>query len=661
MMTKGDMTFFERFSRRLVCVLIGSIVLFSITSLAQKPQGGTKPKPSQTSQTSKTAPTKPKSEYTRPEPQHPLTPQIPSVSRYKKDFVFLEQADSLFRPRTATEEMQIVKGNVKFRQGGLWMYCDSAYYYPERNSIEAFSNVRMEQGDTLFVYAHELDYDGVIRFAKLRCGPTREQVRLVNRDVTLTTDTLDYDMNMDLGWYSDGGRLEDKQNILTSVYGNYSTASKDAQFYENVFLRSKDDKFEMYTDTLYYNTLTHLARIETYTEIFGENDTIYTTKGLYNTESGIAELLSRSTVMHRDSLNRVTTLVGDSIVYDPETRITRAYSFRDPSKKATPMVITDTARKATLIGGFGIYNDSTREAMATEYPLMIEYSRPDSLYLRADTIRTWLVNRLMPVAVNTDSIKNVVDTASLTDGLVMDSIAVTQAPDSVEVTQAIDSVAPVRDIIPVDSVMREFHVAKAYPRGRFFRKDLQGVSDTITFTEYDSLLNMTRLPIIWSEERQIKGDTIIVHFNDSTADWARLPHKGLLMENVDEDFYNQLSSDRMMIYLDGEGLRRLEGEGSVMTIFLPMEKDSTYSRFVYAESSYMDVDLTDGVLDRLKMWPDVSGTVTPVGDVKQSQKLLPKAEWLGVLRPRREWYEEKMVWGDDLGEISEELERYFAQ
>ncbi len=659
-MMKRDITFFERFSRRVICVLLGAIVLFSIASVAQKPQSSSKPKPGQTS---KTAPAKPKSEYTRPDPQYPLTPQIPSVNRYKKDFVFLEQADSLFRPRTATEEMQIVKGNVKFRQGGLWMYCDSAYYYPERNSIEAFSNVRMEQGDTLFVYAHELDYDGVLRFAKLRCGPTREQVRLVNRDVTLTTDTLDYDMNMDLGWYSYGGRLEDKQNILTSLYGNYSTATKDAQFYTDVFLRSKEEnKFEMYTDTLYYNTQTHLARIETYTEIFSENDTIYTMKGLYNTESGVAELMSRSTVMHRDSLNRVTTLVGDSIVYDPETRITRAYSFRDPAKKPTPMVITDTARKATLIGGFGIYNDSTREAMATEYPLMIEYSRPDSLYLRADTIRTWLVNRLVPVALPADSIKTIITADSIGGDIPLDSIAGFELPDSIDMALPVDSIGEMRQPVVVrDSVMKEFHVAKAYPRGRFFRKDLQGVSDTITFTEYDSLLNLTRLPIVWSEERQIKGDTIIVHFNDSTADWARLPHKGLLMENVDEDFYNQLSSDRMMIYLDGEGLRRLEGEGSVMTIFLPMEKDSTYSRFVYAESSYMDVDLTDGALDRLKMWPDVSGTVTPIGDVKNSQKLLPKAEWLGILRPRREWYEEKMVWGDDLGEISEELERYFAQ
>lgn len=623
---------FERLSRKSICMLLVIIAVSGFGELARQASAQ-----AQKSGNVKTHAGSKKDEYHRPDPQFPTKPQIPSANRYRSNIVFLEQADSLYRPQFSVEEMQIVKGNVQFRQAGLRMYCDSAYYYPELNSLEAFSHVKMQQGDTLFVYADKLYYDGSMRFAKLRCGATQPQVIMENRDVILTTDSLDYDMATDLGWYADGGRLEDKQNVLTSLYGNYSPSSKNAEFFYNVVLRSKDDKFEMLTDTLYYNTETHIARIETFTEIRSENDTIFTSNGLYNTETGIAELLSRSTVIHRDSLNRVTTLVGDSIVYDPATRITRAYSFRDPNKVPTPMVINDTARKARLIGGFGIYNDSTREAMATEYPLMIEYSRPDTLFMRADTIRTWLIDRIIPTLTRTDSIA-----VAVLDTLTGDSIQVIE-PRAV-----------------IDSVHREYHVAKAYPRARFFRTDLQGVSDTITYTEYDSLLNMTRLPIVWSDERQIKGDTITIHFNDSTADWARLPHKGLMMESVEEDFYNQLSADRMMLYLDGEGLRRLEGEGSVMTIFLPMERDSTYSRFVYAESSYLNVDMTQGVLDRLKMWPEVTGTVTPIGDVKRNQKLLPKAEWFGVLRPRREWYDDRLRWADDLGEISEELEQYFS-
>lgn len=66
--------------------------------------------------------------YHRPAPTKPIKPTIPGTDRYQDDKVFLEYADSLYRPAGEGEEFQIVKGSVKFRQGGMWMFCDSAYY-----------------------------------------------------------------------------------------------------------------------------------------------------------------------------------------------------------------------------------------------------------------------------------------------------------------------------------------------------------------------------------------------------------------------------------------------------------------------------------------------------------------------------------------------------
>lgn len=147
--------------------------------------------------------------YTRPKPTRPIRPQIPGVNRYQQDKIFLEYADSLYKVESwrDTVERQILKGNVKFRQAGMWMYCDSAYYYPELNSLDAFGNVKMEQGDTLFVYADKLYYEGNERMARLKNGPSRAKVNLINRDVTLTTDSLDYSLAMELGWYEKWGTM----------------------------------------------------------------------------------------------------------------------------------------------------------------------------------------------------------------------------------------------------------------------------------------------------------------------------------------------------------------------------------------------------------------------------------------------------------------------
>ena len=566
-----------------------------------------------TPQSRQKAASQPQENFHRPKPQGSTTPTMPSENRWQEDKIFLEQADSLFRV-DLFEDVKIVKGNVKFRQGGMIMTCDSAYFYSEQDRADCYGNVRMEQGDTLFIYADRLYYDGLRQFARLNNGPTSPTVRLINRADTLITDSLDYNLAMRLGWYEHGGELRDPTTTLTSEYGQYSPATKDAEFFFDVVLINRKDDFRLLSDTLYYNTATHIARIDSRTIIEGENDTIITTGGTYNTDTGFADLTRRSLILHRDSNQNVVTLEGDSIIYDRDTEVSRAYRFAGPGKKGGPVVLTDTANKSILIGGYGFYDNKRRTSMATDYPILMEYSRPDTIFLRADTIRTF-----------------VMETVPETDSL---GVALSEP--------------------------EEYYVAKAYNRGRFFRSDLQGVADSMTYIGLDSMLYLDRRPVIWNEERQINGEVIEVHLNDSTADWVRLPRNGMMMEHVDEDFYNQLSAKTMLATLEEGALRRLEAEGNVMAIMLPQESDSSYNKLVHAESSFLDVFFTDDDFERLKMWPQVNGTVTPIGQVSDGDKLLRDAVWLGNIRPERRWYADRVTWADDLGEVSDELEAYFA-
>ena len=661
--------------------------------------------------------------YTRPKPREPIKPQIPGVNRFQDDKVFLEHADSLFRPANEYEEFQIVKGTVKFRQGGMWMFCDSAYYYPEKNSMDAFGHVEMRQGDTLFVYADKLYYDGLEKHATLVRGPSRDKVELKNRTVNLKTDSLDYDVMNERGWYTTGGVLQDDVNTLTSIYGEYSPNTKQAKFRDDVKLVNNKDGYKLRTSELDYNTETHIADINTHTVIEGANDTIVTTKGWYDTQTDHAQLTSRSTITHRDSANNVTWLEGDSIIYDKLTRLSRAYMFRDKRKHQQPMVLTDTARKVQLIGGYGEYNDSTRTAMATEYPLLIEYSRPDSLFLRADTILSYIVQEMVwPDSLDNklsaatrarlarfESLQQIADSMPVVLSLLPydfklpgwgekpklpeeseEQAPVSESPevsepsepsDSAEYsnnsnsTDTLDSLAAVDTVPPAppgprldklgrDSafmIPKDFHVAKAIGKARFFNKDAQGVADTMVYVQHDSMMYMLRKPLVWSGERQVMGNRIDLHLNDSTVDWAYLPESGILGEHVDEDFYQQLSGTKMKAFIDNEMIKRLEVEGNVQTIVLPQESDSTVNKLVNAESSYLTIDFVDGKLDHLKMWPEVSGTVTPIGQVKQSQKFLQGFRWLDMLRPQRGWYGDRVRWIDELGEVPEELEQWFRE
>lgn len=145
---------------------------------------------------------------------------------------------------------------------------------------------------------------------------------------------------------------------------------------------------------------------------------------------------------------------------------------------------------------------------------------------------------------------------------------------------------------------------------------------------------MHRHPIVWNENRQIYGGLITVHFNDSTVDRANLPAFGFMAEHLIEEFYDQMSGKEMTAFFNPEGnLERLDVSGNVQVISLPQENDSSYNKIVNAESSFLRAIFSEGQLDTLKMWPEVTGKVVPLYLAKRSLFYLPDFHWYEKLRP----------------------------
>lgn len=497
-----------------------------------------------------------------------IAPTVPAANRYQEGKVFLEHADLLHYEKIPVaedaeeipEQYQVLNGNVVMRKGDMFMYCDSAYFYEESNSFDAFGNVRMEQGDTLFVYADELNYDGASELAILYAD-FGKKVRLINKDVKLETDVFNYDMLNEVGYYTNGGVLTDKQNKLTSVAGEYHPNTKDAYFNYNVHLRSLQnaDTLHIYTDSLDYNTATHIAKIVSKSEIVNSDGVIYSTSGIYNTDTGVGDLYKRSLVVTK----RGSTLTGDTLFYDRTKGFGEAFGG---------VIVTDSVRQVSLHGEYGFYDEIADSAFVTIRALAKEYSRGDTLYLHGDTINAYT------------------------------------EPDSTKVTNA-------------------FH------RVRFYRSDMQGICDSLSMTDRDSIMYMYRHPVVWSDERQIFGNVIYLHLNDSTIDWARLPQFGFTAEHIAEDCYNQLSGTDLTAWFNDSTLRRLYVEGNVQLIMFPMENDSTYNKYVQTESSYMDSYYDHNTVDSIHFWPETTTKVVPLYLARKNSYFLPKFAWYEDLRP----------------------------
>ncbi len=265
--------------------------------------------------------------------------------------------------------LKVYKG--VFQQDNTILSSDSAYLHQAANTIEAFGHVIITQGDTLHTFGDKLDYNGNTKIAILT-----NNVRLVDKDATLTTNYFVYNTATKYGTYTGGGKLVNKDNTLVSKNGYYFASSRDSYFRYDVVLNTSDALIK--TDTLRYNSESRIAYFYGPTNIYGkkEKDTLYTENGTYNTQTEQA-FFGKNNLWHQ----KTKSLKGDSLFYD------RLIGY---GKAIGHVTFTDNEQKIILKGGLGEHFKEGERTLMTVHPYMIlitenkDTTKTDSL--KKDTI-----------------------------------------------------------------------------------------------------------------------------------------------------------------------------------------------------------------------------------------------------------------------------------
>lgn len=305
-------------------------------------------------------------------PAPPSSPGVLSVPGQSlqdpdKKRIDIEQADFLEFNEAIVANAQRLIGNVRIRHNEVLMWCDSAYAYNGTNRVDAFGNVHINQGDTAHLYADMIYYDGDRSFAR-----AIKNVRLVNKSTTLFSDTVDYDLVPNMGYYDDNGKIIDSTNVLTSQIARYFVDEDIVYFYQNVV--GYNDKYRLESDTVKYNTATGIFYIQGPTTIRDSVNTIYAEDGWYDSRTGEAQLLKNPLVY-----NEKQQMKGDVIDYDRN----KGYG------KARGMIeIIDIDNNIIVKGRNAWFDEITETAFITDSALFIMASEGDSLFLHADTLKT---------------------------------------------------------------------------------------------------------------------------------------------------------------------------------------------------------------------------------------------------------------------------------
>lgn len=251
-------------------------------------------------------------------------------------------------------------GNVFVEHDGATLRCDKAYIYQELKLIKALGNVVLNQGDTVFQYSKYVDYDGVKKFAT-----SWGKVVLKDPTMTLETDTLKFDRELQLLHYQSGGKIRDTTNVLTSKIGNYYLQTNDFKAITNVEVVNKESNLK--TNNLDYNTVTGIADLTGPSTIKSDKNSIYTENGHHNSKTNISHFLKNSKIFYQDR-----TISGDSLYYNKN---------KDFASATGNIKVLDTANSTIIRGGYAEFFKLKDSVFVTDKAVAVSLVEKDSLYI----------------------------------------------------------------------------------------------------------------------------------------------------------------------------------------------------------------------------------------------------------------------------------------
>ena len=287
----------------------------------------------------------------------------PALAQQKA--VILIKHSDFFYPTTEKGSYNRLIGNVKLEHQDLFMTCDSLYQYADSNFIEAFGRVHVVQNDTLNLWGDFMTYNGNTEEAKVR-----NNVVMQDPQITLTTNFLDYNAADRIGHYFNGGTIKDSINTLISDIGYYFVPINEMFFKDSVKVYTPD--YTMYSDTLKYQTDIKLITILGPTYIYGDNRTLYSENGWYNSITSHAELYKNNKLTYNSYRASADTIVIDSV-----TNI---------AVMKQNIHLYDTVNNVIVGGNYGELLKNNDYAFVTQRALLTLVGQADSLFIHGDTL-----------------------------------------------------------------------------------------------------------------------------------------------------------------------------------------------------------------------------------------------------------------------------------
>lgn len=525
--------------------------------------------------------------------------------------VRLIKAQSAEMYQSDFRDIRRVTGPAQFLHNNTLIICDTAIWDLKQNVVDAIGNVKIIQGKTI------LSGDKVHYLADSSLAQVRGSlVELLDKDSNrLRTNYLDYNTKDSIAYFYNGGSMMDKSGkVIESFYGYYHSKIERFKFLQKVEMTT--DSMVLKSDSLAYWSAVNRVDFLGSTYAWQEDGFLSAMSGWYDRDKEHYNF-ERSAYL----LNKENEVWAERILYMNDS--SRAELFNN-------VQILDTAQSMIIFSDYAKYRGEPVYAELYKNPSIAYYSIEDgvkdTLFFAADTIKYKTVSRNSVDSLSYKAFLKRYQESKRDPIAEMYGKKVSTPPplkkgEEVEIEITAEETAVEETAVEETAKDTLYRYIDANKNVRFFRSNLQGRSDSLSFNSIDSIIRLYKNPVIWSEDNQFTSDSIQIVISEKRLKRADLISNAFVISKEDSIHFNQIKATDISAYFQNGELSRFDAFGGVSVLFFIAE-DSIITTMNQKESRAMKAIIQDKQISKVWYYENVQSDAYPIIDLDKSKKRL---------------------------------------
>jgi lipopolysaccharide export system protein LptA len=459
------------------------------------------------------------------------------------------------------------------------------------------SDAQLLKGDVVFSHEGALLYcDSALLYTKQNRMEAGGHIVITKGDsIRVTGKKLFYDGKTKLATLQDSVTCTEKDMVLTTNLLTFDVANSVANYYDGGTIVNKENTLKS-KNGHYYSAKKELA-FHYDVELVNPDYTMRSDTLRYNTTNKTAYFLGPSIITSKtdyiycqngwyDTEKEKAQFSKNALLVTKQQKLTGDSLLYDritqTGRAFRNIVLTDTSQKSIIYGNYAEFKQKKSEALVTKKALYARIIENDTLFIAADTLYH-------------------------------------------------------RDLDSVDNFLNAYHHVK------LFKKDMQSAADSASLNTKDSLLQLFKTPLLWSNKSQAAAKTIKIFLGKNTVNGFKLEGNSFLisladtLEKNDSAFkYNQLSGRTIEGFIKHDTIRKVIVSGNAEIYYYPKNKNKLMG-LNKTTCSEIYMWLKNGEMDRVTFKPKTEGIVDPLKDIDIQNAKLKGFNWQYNKRPKSRW------------------------